>query len=128
VSSSHQLRWVWGALCAVSLLAVVLGMALPLESRVGLRCGFLSLTGWPCLFCGMTRAFLAAGHGAWAEAFRQSPVGALLFPATAAFAVWSGWRVWRGRTPALRVPAGAWIALAVALLANWLYRLAAGLK
>lgn len=125
-------RTVWGILFALSLAAVLAGIFWPRDLQVGFSCTFLRITGAPCPFCGMTRAFLAAGHGAWGEGIRQSPLGALLFPAVILFAVLSGWR-WafsasgaNGSVP--RIPRWAWISAAIVLAANWAYRLLAGLK
>ncbi len=80
----------------------------------------------------MTRAFLAAGHGAWREALQQSPVGALLFPGAIVLAVVSGWHGLRRTSGAQqsdpRIPRLVWMGAALMLAANWIYRLLAGLK
>jgi hypothetical protein len=44
-------------------------------------CLFFTLSGKPCLFCGLTRAFVHAAHGEWAKAHGLHPfwwVAALL--------------------------------------------------
>lgn len=80
----------------------------------------------------MTRAFLAMGQGAWPDAFKQSPIGALLFPLACALAAWSGWRVMRLRSGAMdeipHIQRWIWVSLIALLAANWVYRLSAGLK
>ncbi|MCS7193121.1 MAG: DUF2752 domain-containing protein [Armatimonadetes bacterium] len=44
-------------------------------------CLFKLITGYPCAGCGMTRAFEAAAHGHFREAFEWHPVGLALFVA-----------------------------------------------
>ncbi len=44
-------------------------------------CLFKLMTGYPCAGCGMTRAFEAAAHGRFREAFEWHPVGLALFVA-----------------------------------------------
>ncbi len=121
---------VWAAVALGGLCAGLAGALIPIDARgaLPLPCAFYSMTGWPCPFCGMTRAFLAAGHGMWANAFRQSPVGALLYAAAwAAFGI-GAINVARN-APAPRtsaIPVQFWIACAIVLAANWLYRVLAG--
>ncbi len=43
-------------------------------------CGFHSLTGLPCLFCGGTRAARALSHGHWDLAFYLNPLAYLAVP------------------------------------------------
>jgi hypothetical protein len=43
-------------------------------------CPFRLLTGLSCPLCGTTRAWHAALHGHWSEAFSQHPVMPLLLP------------------------------------------------
>lgn len=126
----NRVAWAW--VFAISLGAVAFGLWWPRDETFGIRCVFLSVTGWPCPFCGMTRAFLAMGQGAWAEAFRQSPVGALLFPFACVLALWSGWRALRlrsGTTDSLpHIRRWIWVSVIALLAINWIYRLGAGLK
>ena len=44
-------------------------------------CAFHALTGIPCPGCGMTRAFRAIGHGAFAQAWRLNPFAFPLYVA-----------------------------------------------
>ena len=37
-------------------------------------CPFRAITGLPCLFCGLTRAFAYASHGEFAAAFESNPL------------------------------------------------------
>lgn len=99
-------------------------------------CLFLRLTGYPCPFCGSTRTFVAMGHGHVADALRQSPFAVLLFLGCVLLVLWSGIAMLSGRIifPGERWYAGRkgrllWIAaISVAVLANWIYRIEAGLK
>ncbi len=91
-------------------------------------CLFKLMTGYPCAGCGMTRAFEAAAHGRFKEAFEWHPIGLALFVAMwlgAIFAAYEllankpfDWESWLRRWGALI----AWL-LFFALLALWLLRL-----
>lgn len=63
----------------------------------GLSCVFLTLTGMPCPFCGMTRATLALGQGDFAAAFAFHPLAPLVLILTFGAAVYLA----RGKTPRL---------------------------
>lgn len=64
----------------------------------------------------------------WAEAFRQSPFGALLYLAAWGMAVHSTIQFARGTRAAITIPRWGWIAGACALAANWIYRVATGFR
>lgn len=91
-------------------------------------CLFKLMTGYPCAGCGMTRAFEAAAHGRFKEAFEWHPIGLMLF-----LAGWIGvlfciyellanrpfdWEGWAKRYGTLV----AWL-LFFALLGLWFLRL-----
>ncbi len=91
-------------------------------------CLFRLMTGYPCAGCGMTRAFEAAAHGHFKEAFEWHPIGLALF-----IAAWAGvllctyelltnkpfdWEGWLNRYGTLL----AWI-LFFALIGLWVLRL-----
>ena len=68
-------------LCSVAALGVVvLSLALP-PNGLGLpMCTFNRLTHAPCLGCGLTRSFIALGHGNLSWALAMHPFGVVLFP------------------------------------------------
>ncbi len=99
-------------------------------------CMFRRLTGYPCATCGFTRTFVALAHGRWEDGVRQSPLAAGVFVALCALFVWHGAGVLSRRriSPGSALIPGPWtrvwlwIVLALAVMANWGYRLALGLK
>ena len=92
-------------------------------------CAWKSCTAWPCAGCGATRAVIQLSTGRWADAWALNPAAVLLVPLLAATALYAlivllfrlePWRpAWARRVP------WRWLAV-TALLANWLYLLAAG--
>ena len=67
----------WNLLMAACLLWAAFPVAwllhpLVMKSRMVL-CGFRAITGHPCPFCGLTRAFACATHGEFAEASAFHP-------------------------------------------------------
>ncbi len=95
-----------------------------------IQCGFKRATGYPCPFCGTTRAMSDAAQGHAHEAWIQSPMGtALWFILLLIFAVNLYALVARRRIRIDNAPARlAVIVAAVVVLANWGYRLANGLR
>jgi hypothetical protein len=94
------------------------------------QCVFRTLTGVPCATCGMTHAFVYMAHGRIAEAFRWSPLGALLAAAVWIFAVADLLRVAAGWPfPAIprRLVRPALYAGAAALIVNWGFLIVHGL-
>ncbi|MCX6995581.1 MAG: DUF2752 domain-containing protein [Kiritimatiellaeota bacterium] len=98
-------------------------------------CAFRNLTGYPCLFCGFTRAFVALAHGRWSAAALQCPAAIPVFAVAAGLLAWHALGLVSGRiiAPGSALRPGRWTwALGLmgggaVLLANWIYRLAAGL-
>ncbi|MSV29801.1 MAG: DUF2752 domain-containing protein [Bryobacterales bacterium] len=90
--------WVWRRAAALAAVLFFLLYSPPSGPRISL-CGFLWLTGRPCLFCGMTRALCALAKGEWQAAIRfhlLSPlVMAALITALARgrIAIGRGWQV-----------------------------------
>jgi len=99
-------------------------------------CAFRTLTGRPCLFCGYTRAFAALARSEWRLAATQCPAALPLFAGLAGLLAWHALGLLSGRIvrlgPALRPGRAAWTLLlgggGLLILANWIYRLAAGLQ
>jgi len=118
---------IFGLLALVILLAAVLLHADRLLARAGYRCAFYRLTGVPCVTCRGTRAFVAAGHMRFGQAFRLNPLAATLFVTMAAYAAYALAAVVL-RTRCVRVTGATRRQLAVALImaamllaANWVY-------
>lgn len=96
-------------------------------------CTFKRWTGYPCLFCGMTRSFAAFAHGNFRAAFVECPAGALFFVFTAAvFAVNAYALLARKRARWVFPPWASGkrvlIAASILLALNWIYRIASGLR
>lgn len=92
-------------------------------------CVWKSCTAWPCAGCGATRAVILLSTGQFAQAWTMNPGAVLLVPALGLVSLYAAitlalrlepWRPsWRHLVP--------WRGLLViAVLANWLYLLAAG--
>ena len=117
---------VYAVIAALSFLVArfVPVLAIPYE------CPLRMLTGYPCATCGMTHAFVFLAHGRVADAFRWSPLGALLACGAWAFAALDLLRVVAGWPMPFLAPRTAarwlWIGVAAVLL-NWGYLLVYGL-
>lgn len=125
----RQLRWLLvGGCLAVLLTALVLPAILHVTGNFH-TCLFLRITGYPCMFCGMTRAFILMAHGHIAAAWQMSPLGVPLFCAMLAALGWGSACLITGKKLLFRWHWG-WITFVsvLLLLANWLYRIVAGLK
>ncbi len=67
------------------------------HTQLGLpECSFKTMTGWPCVTCGMTTSFSYAAHGRLDRAAVAQPAGALLALGTAMLAVISGIAMFTG--------------------------------
>lgn len=118
--------------------AVLLASAVlpPSGLPFGPTCTFLRWTGYPCPFCGSTRAFIAMGHARWFEAWYQSPLAAALFIGVGAIFLWNAVALAGGlvlRTPApweSAIGNRRWLVTVILVIvaANWLYRIAEGLR
>lgn len=114
---------------AIALLSFLVARFAPVL-RVHIPCLFLTITGHPCATCGMTHAFVHLAHGHVVQAFRWSPMGAILAAGIWAFAtadlvrVAAGWPL----PPISPQRVRAWLLAGVlALAANWVYLLVHGL-
>jgi hypothetical protein len=97
-------------------------------------CLFSRWTGFPCISCGYTRAFVAMADGNWAYVLQDCPVVILLYAVTAMVFAWNTAALILGVT----IKLGSWTSrriarwsalfvLVVLALANWAYRLSMGL-
>ena len=120
-SNRHQ------GLALLALFAISLGAAVVLRDLApGVTlCGVKAVSGLPCPFCGGVRATAALGQGALLQAFAWNPAVVLLHAGLLA----SGFALVAGREPPWLAPGRqGWVfrAAAAALLANWVYLVAAG--
>ena len=123
----RQLRWLLVAGGGVALLVAAF-VPLTVIGKFHV-CMFLKLTGYPCMFCGMTRAFLLMAHGDIAGAGHISPLGVPLFLLFVAAVWWGVACLVTGKRLLIRLPwRWVWAGFAVLVLANWIYRLSVGLK
>ncbi len=79
----------WGGLTAV---VVAYGLGLPPVAKAAsgrFTCAYQARTGHPCPACGYTRAWCAAAHGRWGEAWRLQPGGTVLFATLLGALVWA---------------------------------------
>lgn len=110
---------VWAGVVTLSLLLGRTGVPTPPT------CVFRAATGWACPTCGSTRAGLALLSMRPGEALALNPLMTVLLVAGPLTAVW---RLVRGR--AFGLSGSQWtvaaIALAGAVVANWVYVLSAG--
>jgi hypothetical protein len=84
-----------GALVLVLLASVCIA---PSELPHVVVCGFKRLTSLACPLCGLTRSFIAIGHGEWREAWRQNPFGFPLYGLASAWAVALLWKPYAPRS------------------------------
>lgn len=120
-------RWVCAAAGLVAALVLLVARWLEASVLPLPRCTFHWMTGFPCPLCGGTRAFFDAAHGRWAEGFQQSSAGVAAYAAT--WAVLGVSLMWTVRPPSdstlQKLTHRTWIiALAAALAASWIYKLA----
>jgi hypothetical protein len=123
--TDHELIWLAVSVASIAGGAFWLALALPWP-----RCPFFSLTGWPCVTCGATRATIAFLHGDLLSALRWNPLAFVAFCAVIAFDLYAA-IVLVGRMPRLRIvdwtvteKNAARIAVISLLALNWIYLLA----
>jgi hypothetical protein len=109
---------------------------LPLDKFSVRICVFLRLTGYPCPSCGWTRGFVGMANGQWAAVLHDCPLTILLYGFTVIIFAWNAAALLTGvkleRGAWLRLDGNRWLVLLgsflMLALANWIYRLAIGLK
>lgn len=120
-----------GPLLVLALAVIGASLILPaLKSRnlwFGFPCLFKTLTGAPCLACGLTRSFVFTAHGQFINAFEMHLLGPALFMLTIGVAVYfsvalaTGYRV-RVKLAPLTRRLAAWSVLSVFLIC-WFIKL-----
>lgn len=132
----------WDVVCVHLPLALAAGIPLlmahflPIARVPAVPCTFLSLSGYPCPFCGLTRSFWAMAEGDFAYAFYNSPLGGVAYVLAAFVFAWnataliSGLKIAPGRVFRIKTGRRRWLIAALVLLVmlNWGYRLSLGLK
>jgi len=112
-----------------------LGLLLPLwvslQSLPLINCTFLTVTGFPCPFCGFTRSLWAISGGEWGFALSNCPLSSGIYGLMVLFFVWHGTALLLG----VRMTSGLyrisklryfWGMVAALFLLNWFYRIALG--
>ena len=121
-------------LATITALPLLLAHAVPLRLFPLRACSFLWLTGYPCPFCGVTRAFWLMAEGRFREAWIFCPLGAVVYAVAWVVLLWNAAGLLSGRVV---IPAAlfSWVGrhrrsvgLGVLLinLVNWTYRLVCG--
>lgn len=122
----RQLGFLWGA---VAVAIVLLGRwAAPLAWTLP-ACPLKAASGIPCLTCGTTRSALALARFDPLAAVGFNPLAAAGWLALVVGGLWAGAVALRGGSIELPrvLPLRGRIAVVLALLANWLYLLRAGI-
>ncbi|MGB6001159.1 MAG: DUF2752 domain-containing protein [Thermoanaerobaculia bacterium] len=127
MNQSRQLGFLWGAV-AVGLLALA-----PLAPRLATAlpaCPLKSIVGVPCLTCGSTRAALALGRLDLWTALTINPLVAAGCVMLVVGGLIAGVLALGGkplREPSWRLAAPVRVAIALVLLANWVYLIKVGI-
>lgn len=146
--SKEKARWFswtrpqsyWDVVALHLPLALITGMPLLISCLVPLKllpmipCTFLRFSGYPCPFCGFTRAFWAMSHGAWPDALLGCPLAVLLYVLIVCVFIWNaagllgGIIIARGTMLRFDPRQAGWIIglIFVLFLINWAYRLSMG--
>jgi Protein of unknown function (DUF2752) len=87
-------------------------------------CSFRRMAGMDCAGCGLTRCFIALGHGDLPAAWNFNSAGILLYGVILfqiPFRAWQLWRIRRGRpeVPLGRLGYGTMILFAVLMVVQW---------
>jgi hypothetical protein len=122
-------------LAAISGTALFLPYLTSPQNLPMIPCTFLHLTGYPCPFCGFTRAFWAIATGQWGEALAGCPLAFGVFFLVAGLFIWNATAMILGRVilpgPGFYPPPqrrfAVWCVVGGLFLLNWAYRLAMGL-
>ena len=108
--------------------AYILGPILKAHPWILRPCLFKTMTGFPCVTCGLTRCSLALLEGHPAEAFYWHPVAVFLALLSPVLAAWDVRRALKGAPypplPERRAPR---LALAFLLAGTWILQIARGI-
>lgn len=118
-------RW-WGPWLFWTLAVGAVGASMLIEApaRLGFTpCIFRNVTGLPCPGCGMTRGFVAMGHGRVAEAWGVNLLAPAFFALCCAYVVWlplsTLWPAVRWRRPSDGVRRAFLAVVLVLIAASW---------
>lgn len=113
-----------------------LGLFLPLwvscQSLPLLKCTFLTVTGYPCPFCGFTRSLWAISAGDWYFAMRNCPLSWGIYGLMVLAFAWHFMALLLG----VRMKSGfyhlcksgyTWWVIGAIFFLNWVYRISLGL-
>jgi hypothetical protein len=138
-TASHNSEWPRWLILGLCLTVIVLSLALSLGDSAGRvivplinrplppLCQMKMLTGLDCPGCGLTRSFIALGHGQFTESFRFNPAGPLWFAFIALQIPYQAWQITRVRSGQRPLDLMWWgqgiiyVALA-ALIGQWVLR------
>ena len=122
-------------LALITGIPLLISYLVPLKLLPMIPCTLLRFTGYPCPFCGFTRAFWAISHGAWSDAMLGYPLVVLLYVLIVCVFIWNtaallgGIIIARGTMLRFESRQTGWIIgfIFALFLINWVYRLSMGL-
>lgn len=128
MSAARRIPWAALGLGLLAGAALLLGPVVQAHPWVLRPCLFKTLTGLPCVTCGLTRCSLALLEGRAADAFHWHPVALLLALASPLVAAWDLRRAVRGEPyPALPEGRAPRLALAALLAGTWILQIVRGI-
>lgn len=120
----HELVWLSASLVSLTLAVAWFALGFPWP-----QCGFHSLTGLPCITCGMTRCAIQFFHGHFLAAFQWNPLIFTVLCAVLLFDLYA-FAVLITRAPRLRVHVSSpgankfvRVSIIFVLVLNWSYLL-----
>jgi Protein of unknown function (DUF2752) len=128
MTAARRIPWVALGLVLAGASAWVLSPMVRAHPGLLRPCLFKTLTGLPCVTCGLTRSFLALLDGHPVEAFHWHPVAVLLVALSPLLAAWDVRRAMKGGAyPALPQRLAPRLALAVLLAGTWILQIVRGI-
>jgi uncharacterized protein DUF2752 len=89
-------------------------------------CHWKSMTGTPCLACGLTHAFVYLSHGQVSHAVDQNPLALIVYPFFYVGLIWSMACVFGLAKGPGKIPRWLQLSLLVAVVVGWIARIAWG--